>query len=115
LDKSTEQLDNYYTINNVKGADLSCGGVNIYESPTQSLLQKWLREVHNLHIKIDDFIDDELGIEWDYEIVIIGTDVDEKGTYIPLIPYSIDDILRKFLNYESALESGLQEALKLIK
>ena len=83
-------------------------------APTQSLLQKWLREIHNIHIKVDDFIDDETGIEWDYEIVEIGTDLNEKGEYIPLIPYSTDDILRKFLNYESALESALQEALKLL-
>ena len=46
-------------------------------APTQSLLQKWLREVRNIHIRVDDFIDDETGIEWDYEIVIIGTGLDE--------------------------------------
>lgn len=80
-------------------------------APTQSLLQKWLREEHNIHIKVDDFIDDETGIEWDYEIVIIGTDLDERGNYIPLISY---DIERKFKTYEEALELGLEEALNLI-
>ena len=88
---------------------------SIFSRPTQSLLAKWLREEHNIHIKIDDFIDDETGIEWDYEIVIIGTDLDERGNYIPLISYDMNNsIERKFKTYEEALELGLQEALKLI-
>lgn len=87
----------------------------ICSAPTQSLLQKWLREIHNIHIKVDDFLDDKTGIEWDYEIVIIGTDLDEKGNYKALIPYSIDDLNRNFKTYEQALEKGLQEALKLIE
>ncbi len=86
-----------------------------YLAPTQSLLAKWLREEHNIHIKIDDFIDDKTGIEWDYEIVIIGTDLDEKGNYIPLISYDMNNsIERKFKTYEEALELGLLEALNLI-
>jgi hypothetical protein len=86
-----------------------------YPIATQSLLQKWLRDIHNIHIKVDDFIDDETCIEWDYEIVIIGTDCTITGEYIPLVPYSTNDTLRQFLNYESALESGLEKALKLIE
>jgi hypothetical protein len=85
-----------------------------YSAPTQSLLQKWLREVHNIHVKVDDFIDDITGIEWDFEIVVIGTDIDENGNYVPLISYSTDDPNRKFKIYEEALEQGLFEALKLI-
>lgn len=90
--------------------------LKFYKAPTQSLLQKWLREVHNINIKIDDFIDDETGIEWDFEIVLIGTDLDEKGNYVPLISYCMDNNpLRKFKTYEEALEEGLYQALKLIK
>ena len=78
-------------------------------------IQKWLRDEHNIHLRVDDFIDDETGIEWDYEIVIIGTDLDEKGHYIPLISYDMNNsIERKFKTYEEALEKSLQEALKLI-
>ena len=88
---------------------------SLIQQPTQSLLLRWLREEHNIHIKIDDFIDDETGIEWDYEIVIIGTDLDERGNYIPLISYDMNNSTeRKFKTYEEALEAGLQEALKLI-
>ena len=88
---------------------------SLIQQPTQSLLLRWLREEHNIHIKIDDFIDDETGIEWDYEIVIIGTDLDERGNYIPLISYDMNNSTeRKFKTYEEALEAGLQEALNLI-
>jgi len=82
---------------------------------SQSLLQRWLRKVHNIHIKIDDFIDDEEGIEWDYEVDYIGTDVELDGAYVPLISFDMtDDPMRKFLNYESALESALYESLELL-
>jgi hypothetical protein len=74
-------------------------------------LKKWLRDNHNIHTKVDDFLDDETGIEWDFEIVLIGTDLDEKGNYTPLVSYSMDDNLRKFKSYEDALEEGLFEAL----
>lgn len=67
-------------------------------APTQSLLQRWLREVHNIfvscsydHIKCD-------------------------GTYF--IWYGVMakscDSEHGFKSYEEALEAGLQEALKLI-
>ena len=84
-------------------------------APTQSLLQRWLREKHKIHIKVDDFINDKLGIEWDFEVTLIGTDIDEGGNYIPLISYSLNDPNRKFNTYELALEAGLLQALKLIK
>lgn len=87
----------------------------VIPAPTQSLLKRWLREKHEIHIKVDDFIDSETGIEWDYEIVKIGTDLDEKGHYVPLVPYSMDDPCRKFKTYEQSLEKGLLTALKLIK
>ena len=89
--------------------------LNYYNAPTQSLLQKWIREKHNINIMISDFIDSETGIEWDYEIVEIGIDIDENGHYTPLIAYSTDDPNRKFKTYEKALEIGLLKSLELIK
>ena len=65
---------------------------------TQSLLQKWLREIHNIHVEISYDIDNEFGGDY---IVIVRT---------------IDRVLT-FDNqkiYEDALEIGLQESLKLI-
>jgi len=77
-----------------------------YIAPTQSLLQKWLREVHLTHIYMDmtgserftlcfRHIDGE-GKHWSHTYK-------EEGGYV------------YFDTYEEALEKGLQEALKLIK
>ncbi|MDB4378235.1 hypothetical protein N9Z41_00555 [bacterium] len=74
-------------------------------APTQSLLQKWLREEHGIHIvikhtkshMIGNFIDNnrkQIFDEWTFSF---------KG-----MEYS------KHNSYEKALEKGLQEALKLI-
>lgn len=68
-------------------------------APTQSLLQKWLREVHKLYIIAGTYRDgwDELKFQWKTE------EFDpEKGQ----IGYE---------TYEEALEKGLLEGLKLIK
>ena len=76
-------------------------------APTQSLLQRWLREQHNINITIH---------ELDYRYTIIKN----KPSWI----YKLLGIGNNNLNFESdmnynkyevALESGLQEALKLIK
>lgn len=78
-------------------------------APTQALLQKWLRDVHNVQ-------------------VIISLDLDKdnpsdrsKYTYtaewsIPGVPYiGWYDESGQHSTYEEALEFGLQEGLKLIK
>jgi hypothetical protein len=83
-----------------------------YAAPTFSQAFRWFREKHGLRNSITDFIDDETGIEWDYEIAIIGTDLDEKGNYKPLVDYSVDDETRKFKTYE---EAELACLLKLIE
>ena len=75
----------------------------IISAPTQSLLQRWLREVHNTIVEIT----------WQmcstgYEYAVI--DMNNPPEYN-------DDIERitSFKTYEEALEEGLLEALKLIK
>lgn len=69
-----------------------------YSAPMQSLLQKWLREIHNLVVEIN--VCSEYGWVWD----LYKTD----GTII-------NELHRgKIETYEEALETGLQEALKLI-
>ena len=74
--------------------------------PTQSLLQRWLREKHNVHIQIASyhclredkpfglFIDNRYNDSWSY------------------VEYTGDSA---FETYEKALEHGLIEALKVIK
>lgn len=68
-------------------------------APTQSLLQKWLREVHNLHITIYSQSQES----WMFRVT-------KQGQSLVDGLYGED-----YENYEEALEDGLQEALKLIK
>jgi len=65
-------------------------------APTQSLLQKWLREKHNITIWFEDWNDNKYGIH---------VNQSDETMYMPNM------ILGTF---EQALEQGLQEALKLI-
>jgi len=67
-------------------------------APTQSLLQKWLREVHKLHITLTSISQES----WQYHITKVGESLG--------IRYEQD-----FNTYEEALEVGLLEGLKLIK
>lgn len=67
-------------------------------APTQSLLQKWLREIHEIHIY---------------------SEISETG-YLWFIKFDhnrcrIMNSTKIFNSYERALEIGLQKALKLIK
>lgn len=69
--------------------------VHCFLAPTQSLLQKWLREEHKISLVI---IDTRFGQYW-YRLDA----TDGAGQH------------NKYDDYEEALEKGLQEALKLIK
>lgn len=76
-----------------------------YYQPTQSLLQKWLREIKNLHIAI---IRDACGYGYD----ICKAD---NGTHIADGVFDGSNDGGQWDTYEEALETGIQEALKLIK
>ena len=72
-----------------------------YCIPTQSLLQKWLREKHNIDIIIKPYTGDIKGTKtYATDITIFGS-----NKYIKLSRYD---------TYEQALEAALFEALKLI-
>ena len=72
-----------------------------YAAPTQSLLAKWLREEHNIHVTSQignlDFIN-----TYHYEIRHI-----DKNKFTCKVKVN-------YKTYEEAYEIGLQEALKLI-
>ena len=68
-------------------------------APTQSLLQMWLREVHEISIKIDDYYTDSR-VRFDYNVCQLGSQEDN--------PVGI------FETYEEALEIGLYQALLLL-
>lgn len=76
-----------------------------YSAPTQSLLQKWLRDVHNIDIAVG--VGDS-GALWGYTIFAVD---EQKSSYrgYPFVNEIIYD------TYEETLEAGLLEALKLIK
>lgn len=68
---------------------------NFTSAPTQSLLQKWLREKYRKHIDVNPFYYKGDFISWNLRI---------HNTYYK----------DKYNSYEEALEIGLQEVLKLI-
>jgi len=73
---------------------------DVYAAPTQSLLQKWLREEYKI------FLNSITGYDLGTRFQIL---YEEEGI-------SFDDLYTNmFETYEEALEEGLQEALKLIK
>lgn len=63
-----------------------------FSAPTQSLLQKWLREVHNIDVRVAN--------KYRYYHLVKDQQYFDRTTYD---------------TYEQALEAGLLEALKLIK
>ena len=71
------------------------------EFPTQSIVQKWLRETKDLHIGICY----SHKLFWYYEIMSVSNHVLVGLAISPSIHYN---------TYEEALEAGIQEALKLI-
>ena len=73
----------------------------VYSAPTQSLLQKWLREVHEIHININTFYFEDLE-KYGYEV----EDIIHKDGWVVMSNTAG--------TYEEALEKGLQEGLKLI-
>ena len=94
-----------FAINNINNSlidelhkeDPNC--VIYYACPTQSLLHKWLREVHKLSV--------EVGNEYQlksWNCYIVNQDNDSK----PIL--TKDD--EYFSTYEAALEEGLYKALK---
>lgn len=95
--------DNYVYDWNTNGEPFKPFNKECYSAPTQSLLQKWLREVHGIIVEITWQM-----CSTDYEYAII--DMNNPPKYE-------DDVERiiGFKAYEETLEEGLYKALKLIK
>lgn len=110
------------------------GGMTYVSAPTQSLLQRWLREVHGIDIIIFPILTlvskqkCYYSVLYDKAVEEIGNwqdvygDVLEKATQDIPGDYLNDELHDKFLledefahdSYEEALEVGLQKALELI-
>jgi len=74
---------------------LSKRQIHLALAPTQSLLQRWLREIHDIYV----FIDHSSHHVMHYEVLTDDDHIIGLNTH----------------SYEEALESGLLRALKLIK
>ena len=89
----------FYFINNHHGCDYSNKNYTMYSAPTQSLVQRWIREKHNL-------------------IILVGFyDTDDENNYF----YSLIGHPRElqedeyYKTYEEAMEIGLYRVLSEIK
>lgn len=99
-----------WLIANTDGHQKFFDGNYLIYIPTQSLLQKWLREVHGIQIEIMHYtvdgdreqINEEI---WHYRVSM--TRKPECDTHDIFVESG-------FITYEEALERGLFEALKLI-
>ena len=80
---------------------------DMFPRPPQSLLQKWLREEHKIHINVFPVF--EFRVQgWTFKTASIFVNPEDKS--LPLLQDN-----GFFKTYEEALEAGLFEALKLIK
>lgn len=78
---------------------------------TQALLQKYLREVHNILVDVVAFYDND-------KLPLSKDNLQKPKGYFYWDYYNetfTEENAIKFDTYEKALEYGLQEALKLIK
>jgi hypothetical protein len=91
-----------------KGFDLN-GHTNDEVSPTQSLLQKWLREVHKINVE-SNYLPNIPGYRCLFVPMTDKISMEEKyKLFSKYYGRNTHD------SYEEALEEGLQEALKLIE
>ena len=102
INSPNDKKDNLLWTDALGGYEVKLNGY----APTQALLQKWLREEHDIHVNAHPIFNKK----WSFSTY----NVNNKS-----LLYSIGKgyIGEKFegKTYEEALEKGLQEALTLIK
>lgn len=98
--------EDYINFDEVEFQQEDCTIDDRYFRPTQSLLQRWLREVHNILVIVKPMIpeyESDLADKW--EAVVYLNKIGHKGNYTKTVVCK---------TYEEALEIGLQKALKMI-
>ena len=87
------------------------GGIS---APTQGLLQKWLRETHNMFVVVtpEFYID---GINHNVQVLTYDPNKEESDCYDNNKCTGMYGDNGEFETYERALEFGLEKALMLIK
>lgn len=99
------------------GCSKSNGYLETYSAPTQALLQKWLREVHEVHVEIIVNYEQRNQTR-SYRVGIIHITQLSSRRFLQttfIRPENDKNEFIEFSTYEEALEDGLFEALKLIK
>jgi hypothetical protein len=102
-----------------------------YAAPTQSLLQRWLREKHNIHVVMKPVMGSKNGYDsypmlgWDYDIITLLKNSTNSYYMGHPIGYwftgvidqgdSLEDNDVNPKKYEDALEDGLFAGLKCVK
>ena len=101
----------YYNTNGLNLLKRGCNGGNpnlingLYSAPTQSLLQRWLREEKGVTICVDIFDDG-----WFFDISTFYKQ--DTGIYEVDIPYKSSNVSSVYDTYELALEDALKYALE---
>ena len=98
-------------INGIDDSDGICGA---YGFPTQSLLQRWIRDIHGIHIIIIPTVTSS----WTYKTVSVISQRDDDvingiKSVSDLPPYK-EVCGYDFNTFEDALEDALFESLKLV-
>lgn len=101
IEKGFNECRNVVDISNMSNDDLP---KRCFLQPTQSIAQKWLREIKNLHIEI---YRNACG----YGYIIVKAN---NGTWMEDDDAKGPNDGGNWDTYEEALEAGLQEALELI-
>jgi len=103
------KLVDSYMINNHKDIDFSNTAWYMCSAPTQAIMQRWLREVHNINVMIGFKPNIK---KWDFMPYSMGMNGKEYVKYYKEY-YKLHNG-RRYDTYELALEDSLVEALKLI-
>lgn len=100
MKKGEIDFENEYITNNDIGKnDLSCSSYCCYAAPTQSIMQRWLRENHNIDVWAKPFILENMEKEY------LG--------FINFLPNASNGKnYTTHKTYEEAIEFGIQKALE---
>jgi hypothetical protein len=100
-----ERVDDHFE-DTFSNSELESVSLHYYTKPTQSLLERWLREKHNTHIWTVMSGGERFSLHFRH--------IDKDGKHW-LHVHREDKIIVLFESHEKAIEEGLKEALKLIK
>jgi len=104
------------SVSKFSNSDLKKSNEQSIAAPTQSLLQRWLREVHNCVIEIELHGEEETEWKINPDNFLFEYIVNYYGNPFEFTLSDDNDLCDyNFKSYEEALESALFESLKLIK